>query len=137
MSNIIRDPYSSKGRCYQRLKMEFEKYGKLIIAVDFDDTIFNTHENEGWVYTGVIETLVRWQSHATIICWTASLPERYDFIKGVFKAVGVRLDGINTNAPGIEDRGPKIYANIYLDDRTFGLNEALDALNTLAVVKGF
>ena len=37
---IIRDPYTAESRLYARLKKEFEEHGKLIIAVDFDDTIF-------------------------------------------------------------------------------------------------
>ena len=134
---IIRDPYTSEDRLYKRLKEEFEKHGKLIIAVDFDDTVFNTHNNPGWAYTGVVETLLRWQENAEIICWTASLPDRYEFIRGVFNAHGIQLSGININAPGIEPRGPKIYANIYLDDRSCGLEQALRCLNLLADVKGF
>lgn len=134
---IVKDPYASEGRIYNRLKDEFEKYGKLIIAVDFDDTIFNTHNNPGWVYTGVVETLLRWQDHAEIICWTASKPDRYDFIKSVFQVHSIPLSGININASGIEPRGPKIYANIYLDDRSCGLEAALHCLNLLADVKGF
>lgn len=134
---IIRDPYTNEDRLYKRLKEEFEKHGKLIIAVDFDDTVFNTHNNPGWTYTGVVETLLRWQENAEIICWTASLPDRYEFIRGVFNAHGIQLSGININAPGIEPRGPKIYANIYLDDRSCGLEQALHCLNLLADVKGF
>lgn len=134
---IVRDPYTNTDRLYARLKREFEEYGRLIIAVDFDDTLFNTHSNEGWTYTGVVDTLLRWQNHAEIICWSASTPDRYDLIRSVFTAHGLKLDGINVNAEGIERRGPKIYANIYLDDRSCGLQTALHVLNLLADVKGF
>lgn len=134
---IVKDPYTHENRLFERLKEELNKYGKLFIAVDFDDTIFNTHNNPGWAYTGVVETLLRWQDHAEIICWTASTPDRYDLIRSVFTAHGIPLSGINTNAPGIEPRGPKIYANIYLDDRSCGLESALHILNLLADIKGF
>lgn len=134
---IIRDPYTSEDRLFKRLKHEYEKYGRLIIAVDFDDTLFNTHANDGWTYTGVVDTLLRWQDHASIICWTASNPDRYDLVRSVFVAHGLRLDGININAEGIESRGPKVYANIYLDDRSCGLASAIHILNLLADTKGF
>ncbi len=133
---LIVDPYKNFNRSYERLKSEFEQHGRLIIAVDFDDTVYNTHNHDGWCYLGVIQTLIRWKDHAEIIAWTASLPERYDLIRSVFNAFGITLSGINVNAQGIEQRGPKIYANVYLDDRTFGLGEALKALNMLADVKG-
>lgn len=135
--HVIRDPYTNTANLYQRIEREFEEHGKLIIAVDFDDTIFNTHNNPGWTYTGVVDTLLRWQDHAEIICWTASTPDRYELIRSVFAAHALRLDGININAPGIEPKGPKIYANIYLDDRSCGLDIALHILNLLADVKGF
>lgn len=134
---LIIDPYKNYDRAYKRIKEEFEKFGELIIAVDFDDTIYNTHRNAGWCYLGVVKTLLRWQDHAKIVAWTASTEDRYDFIRSIYEAHGIRLDAINENVNGIERRGPKIYANIYLDDRTFGLDQALQALNTLADVKGF
>lgn len=134
---VVKDPYTDESRLFERLKNELNKYGKLIIAVDFDDTLFNTHNHPGWVYTGVVETLLRWQDHAEIICWTSSTPDRYDFIRSVFAAHGIPLGGININASWIEPRGPKIYANIYLDDRSCGLEMALHILNLLADIKGF
>lgn len=137
MNRIVKDPYTSYGRCRDRLLGEYNKYKKLIIAVDFDDTIFNTHNNHGWLYPRVVEALIRWQQHADIIVWTASLPDRYELIRSVFTAHGISISGINCNAPQIEARGPKIYANVYLDDRTFGLNDALTALEEIANIKGF
>lgn len=133
---LVVDPYKDFNRSYERLESEYEEHGRLIIAVDFDDTVYNTHKHEGWCYSGVIETLIRWNGHAEIIAWSASNPDRYELIRNTFNAFGINLSGINCNAPGIEQRGPKIYANVYLDDRTFGLEMALRALNLLADVKG-
>jgi hypothetical protein len=128
----ITDPYTSHLRLKRRLRDELTKYGKLIVAVDFDDTVYDTHEN-GWRYEGVIDTIKRWQGADKIylICWTASLPERYQFIIDYFDGAGIKLDAINENAPWIEAKGPKIYANIYLDDRTCGLQECITILNEL------
>lgn len=134
---IVSDPYRDYDRFYFRLKDEYDRYGELIIAVDFDDTVFNTHDNPGWCYHEVIKMLLRWQDHAKIVCWTASNEDRYDFIRSVFTAHGVRLDAINENVNGIERRGPKIYANVYIDDRSGGIDNVLKALDRLALVSCF
>ena len=63
--------------------------------------------------------------------------DRYDFIRSVFTAHGVRLDAINENVNGIERRGPKIYANVYIDDRSGGIDNVLKALDRLAIVSCF
>lgn len=130
------DPYESWKWCEERLRGEFNEHGRLIIAVDFDDTVYDTH-NHGWSYNGVINTLKRWQNHAIIILWSSSKPERYPMMKKHFEDIGIRVDKINENADGIEVRGPKIYANIYLDDRSCGLSFAIGILNSLASENGF
>ena len=132
----LSDPYSRFDILMERLRTEFHQHGKLIIAVDFDDTVYDTHGN-GWTYKAVINALLRWQDHATIILWSASKPERYEMMKNHLNKHGVRVDKINENADGIENRGPKIYANIYLDDRACGLYTAIMLLNHLAMENGF
>ena len=123
------DPYLEGLRVYDRLRREYDQYGKLIIAFDFDDTVFDTHNN-GWKYYDVIKLLRRWKDHAYFICWSASLPERYEFMYKHFAEYGIPCDAINTNAPWISNRGPKIYANAYLDDRA-GLPTIYSALERL------
>lgn len=124
----MRDPYLSQHRAIARLLEEYERYGRLIIAFDFDDTVFDTHENN-WTYCNVSALLreIKKLDCAYIICWTASLPERYPFIRDYLNEHNIPFDAINENAPGIEDKGKKIYANIYLDDRA-GLPAAYEAL---------
>lgn len=131
-SGVIIDPYTSHQRLKSRLVGELEKHGKIIIAVDFDDTVYDTHDN-GWEYYGVIDTVKAWQRAglADVICWTASLPNRYPFIRQMFLNEDIELDAINENMPYIEARGPKIYASIYLDDRSCGLQESITILNEI------
>lgn len=128
----MNDPYTNHERLKARLRDELARYGKLIIAVDFDDTVFDSHRN-GWEYWDVINMLYNWQQtgRAYIVCWTASDTSRYQFIYQHFKKHGIELDGINMTAPWMEPRGPKIYANIYLDDRSCGLQESLTILDEL------
>lgn len=126
----MRDLYEIYERVKLRLLDEYHKYGeKFIIAFDFDDTIYDTHFN-GWRYNNVESLLKKWQKHAYLICWTASKEDRYPLIKRHLSDCGIRADAINENAPWIEDRGRKIYANAYLDDRA-GLEIILRALNEI------
>lgn len=127
--DIVCDPYISPGRIYNRLLREYKKYGRLIIAFDFDDTVFDTHNND-WEYPGVIRLLQRWRPYAYLICWSASEESRYPMMLDHFERMGIPCDAINENAPWIENRGRKIYANAYLDDRS-GIYPVWKALNTL------
>lgn len=88
---FVYDPYSNRNRLLGRLRKEYAAHGRLIIAVDFDDTIFDTHHH-GWRYDGVVDTLKRWDGHATFILWTASLPDRYPQLREVWTGYGLPDD---------------------------------------------
>ena len=125
---MVRDPYMDQERALGRLIIEYEKHGQLIVAFDFDDTVFNTHERPGWEYNQVIELLRKVQPYAYIICWSASVPERYESMWQYFKENNIPCQAINSDAPWVAPRGRKIYANIYLDDRA-GLESTYNLLN--------
>lgn len=116
MNVTVSDPYINYETTIGRLRREYEKYGKLIIAFDFDDTVFDTHYN-GWAYDKVIALLQRWRPHAYLICWSASGEERYPRMRAHFHANNIPFDAINENAPWMDNGCRKIYANAYLDDR--------------------
>lgn len=114
---MISDPYMDYLRVKNRLRKEYREHkDKFIIAFDFDDTVFDTHNND-WAYDKILGLLCAWQEHAYLICWTASNEDRYPQIRDHLEDWGLYPDAINENAPWIEDRGRKIYANAYLDDR--------------------
>lgn len=125
---MVRDPYMDQERALGRLLIEYEKHGQLIVAFDFDDTVFNTHERPGWEYNQVIELLRRVQPYAHIICWSASVPERYESMWQYFRENNIPCQAINEDAPWVVPHGRKIYANIYLDDRA-GLESAYSLLS--------
>lgn len=113
-----------------RLLDEYNKYkDNFIIAFDFDDTVFDTHKND-WQYDQILALLQKWDTHAYLICWTASKADRYPMIMEHLEKYGVRPDAINENAPWIEEQGRKIYANAYLDDRA-GLEIIYHALDEI------
>jgi hypothetical protein len=127
-------------RFVERLAEEWEKYGKIIIAVDFDDTVSPYRYNDEqalMLYIRVWELLqLSQQTGAYIVCHTACNPDRHDEIRRIFKAN--LIDDIHINQTPVDlpygKAGSKIYANIFLDDRA-GLNEALDILETALYIQ--
>lgn len=116
----------------RRLLTEWKAHGKLIIALDFDDTIYPFNQDgEEHIdrYDSLVSLLVSCQViGATIIINTASSQDRYPFILKYCKELGLDIHGINTNLPGLKyGNSGKVYANIYLDDRA-GLSEATEML---------
>lgn len=126
----VSDPYMNETMVLDRLRREYKRYRKLIIAYDFDYTI-NNYRNENWEYSEVIKLLRDWKEHAYFICYTASNKERYEEIRNKTKEIRVPLDYINENAKGVNvPEGGKIYYNILLDDRS-GLGECVKVLRKL------
>lgn len=127
------DLYLDYNKFYQRIEDEYIKHGRLIIAVDYDDTIFDTYKR-GETYDQVIALLKRWQPYADFVVWTASLPERYPSICEYCQMRGIHVAAINDNVPPIKynhlEKCRKIYANVYVDDRA-GLGWSVQALTQL------
>lgn len=113
-----------------RLEKEWREHGKIVIAVDYDSTIFPYHtiDNDNDIER-VIKTLkIAKETGAYIAIFTCSSPDRHDEIRDYCKTKGLDIDSINENPIHLPyGHHGKIYANIYLDDRA-GLNEALNIL---------
>lgn len=122
------DTFCSTNNAILRLYQEWEKHKKLMVAVDFDDTIFDFH-NRNQEHSMVIEILKKCNElgfYVTI--FTASKPERYDFIRNYMKGLGIKIDTINENVIQLPyGNNGKIYYNILLDDRA-GLGQAYTTL---------
>lgn len=123
------DKYLIAEAAYERLKEEYFKYGNLIIAYDFDNTVYDYH-NTGERYDLVIELLRKYKHYAYLIVFTSSKEDRYDFIRKYLQENDIPFDSINEDAPHISFTGRKIYYNILLDDRA-GLSECYYLLNRL------
>lgn len=121
--------------CVNRLLDDWKQYGRVIIAVDYDDTIspWKMHRWDDIALLGITRLLKAAQhTGAYIVCFTACNKDRYPEIEETFKTLGIRLDAINRNPislPYGEDEGSKIFYNILLDDRA-GLVESLKILET-------
>jgi len=124
------DFYLDDVNVYNRLLKEFKQHGKLIIAVDFDNTLFDYHK-EGHSYDIVINLLQRLKKIGMeIVIWTGSAKSRYDFIKEYLNENDIPFDRINENPVFFKSDSSKIFYSILLDDRA-GLNSACRVLELL------
>jgi len=122
------DPFTHRGNCIDRLHAEYVKHKRLIVAVDFDDTVypFNNSEDE---HPALIDLLKQCNKHNFyVVVFTASSPERYPVIEKFMVEKGITIASINKNPiPLPYGNNGKIYYNILLDDRA-GLWEAVSTL---------
>ncbi len=111
-----------------RLVKEWEMHGKIIIAVDYDDTI-SPWKLEDFDPKQTLEVLrVAKQTGAYVVIFTACSPDRFSEIREYCSSVGLEIDAINENPIQLPyGNSKKIYANIFIDDRA-GLNESLNIL---------
>lgn len=114
----------------KRLLDEWRKYGKIIIAVDYDSTIsyWPSIDNKEDIER-VIKTLqVADNTGAYIVIFTACKSDRHLDIQKHCESFNLNISGINTSPIDLPyGNTSKIYANIFLDDRA-GLLQALDSL---------
>jgi hydroxymethylpyrimidine pyrophosphatase-like HAD family hydrolase len=112
-----------------RLLKEWIEHKELIIAVDFDNTIFDYHE-QGHDYSDIINVLKRAKKiGAYIIIYTAADSGRYPSIKKYLNENNIPFDNINENKAGLPfaSSNSKVYYNVLLDDRA-GLESAFKSL---------
>jgi len=130
------NPYFSTDVCVERLSREWRKHKKLIVAVDYDDTVFDYHDF-GHKHQAVEGILKECQDLGFyIVVFTASDPSRHD---GMIKALaerGINVSAVNTNPISLPfGNWGKIYYNILLDDRA-GLGQSFEILRkTINIIK--
>lgn len=125
------DPFLDQDNCIDRLFKEWRTYGKLIIAYDFDNTIYDYYK-EGVQFPQVIKLLkeIRHLDAGTFICFTSCDDDRLPYLKEYIKEHDIPLDYLNDNPPFVKFNGRKVYYNVFLDDRA-GLLSAYQQLNTV------
>lgn len=125
------DTFFNTNYAIQRLYHEWERHPKLLIACDFDETIFDFHK-KGTNHEMVIALLKKCNELGFYLSlFTASKPERYDFMRRHMTELGVKIDAINENVIELKyGNNGKIYYNILLDDRA-GLGQAYTVLSSV------
>ncbi len=124
----MEDPYFSTDFAAERLFKEYSLHKKLVVAVDFDDTIFNYHGKD-FSYPKVINLLLECQKLGFWICvFTGSPLDKYPSIHEYMDKIGIKIHTINKNPfPLPFGNDGKMYYNILLDDRA-GLGQACEIL---------
>lgn len=121
------DYYLNDANVTNRLITEWNTHEKLIIGVDFDNTLYD-YNNKGLKFNDVINLLRECRKIGCyIVIFTSSEEDRYDFIKEYLNKKDIPFDKINEDIEFIQFKGRKIYYNILLDDRA-GLNSAYNCL---------
>lgn len=105
----------------QRLREEWNKYGSLIIAVDYDSTLIPFHIHEENSDFERIRQLIRdcYAMGCTIIINTGSELARWEGIMDELKELNIPWHLFNESPAYLGEIGKngKVYANAYIDDR--------------------
>ena len=122
------DEYLIPNASFLRLYDEYKKYGKLVVAYDFDNTVYDFHK-KGNTYTQVIELLQSLSAaRCYMICFTANSDKV--FIESYLRQYYIPFDSVNENPPFFKCEERKIYYNVLLDDRA-GLVQVYQELTLL------
>lgn len=119
-----------KGDWYvERLIREWLLHGKIVVACDFDDTIFPWGDVDPKLLRRAINIVILAQSVGIYLTiWSACAPARFDEIREWCHRAKIHVDSINENPiPLPYGNHRKMYYNHLLDDRA-GLEQALDML---------
>jgi hypothetical protein len=120
--------------CIERLLKEYTLHPKLIVAFDFDDTVFDFHQR-GSDHSRVLDVLRRCTKLGFyLVVFTASDESRWGIMLDYLKHQGIQVSSVNQNPIPLRfGHSGKIYYNILLDDRA-GLGQALDTLEYVVKV---
>ena len=131
MKERERDLYLSDFPAIQRLLMEWVAHKELIIAFDYDNTVFDYHET-GQSFEYIIELLQKCNKiGAKFIVYSCSPESRHPEIHNYWDSIVLRSDYINKPHIELADGTGKIFFNILLDDRA-GLRSAYIILDKAA-----
>lgn len=119
------DFYLDNDNVYIRLENEFKKYRKLIIAYDFDDTVYDFH-NTGKTFWNLISILQRWRKYSELIVFTGCEESQHKKIESYLTENEIPFDSINGDSV-VKTNSRKIYYNVLLDDRA-GISVAYNCL---------
>lgn len=128
----FKDTFNTQ-KCYTRLIDEYNTHKNLIIAFDFDNTVFDYH-NKGYKFDSAISLLKECSDFGlTMVLFTCNDDEKTLSLHREFlSSKGIRVDYVN-ESPIMQTKKP--YYNILLDDRA-GLSESFRILaNVIDFIK--
>jgi hypothetical protein len=134
---VKKDTYMNHDNVVDRLLTEYRLHGGLVIAYDFDNTVYDYHQR-GDDYT-IVTNLIRHLGKIKgmdLVVWTGTAKERYDFVERYLKDNDIPFNRINENPYFFNSSSPKIFYSILLDDRS-GLESAVDDLEDFLMKIGY
>jgi hypothetical protein len=123
----MKHPFDEE-RCTRRLLWEYQNYDRLIVGVDFDNTIKTIKPDSSC--DELIDLLRRCSEDPKIVLCLWTISENYQELKDKYdycKSLGIQLDFINDSPFLSELGGNKKFFNVLLDDRA-GLESAYNNL---------
>ena len=126
--DICKDAYMDINRCANRLYNEYKEYGNLIIAYDFDDTVYSEFGNTE--HDQMIELLqICNKLGFELIVYTCRPEEEWEFVREYLSKNNIPFSKINdeSNSTTFPKSRQKIFYNIFFDDRA-GLKSAYESL---------
>ena len=122
-----------------RLVKEWIKNEKLIIACDIDDTIIPFNEEIKDNCDKMVELILECQKEGIIfLINTARSKKQLENIVDRVESLGIKVDGVNQmHKEWNKDYGinGKLYANIFLDDRSGFMESYWTLSESLSIVK--
>src|SRR6187200_1130510 len=99
------DFYLNPENSQNRILEEYKIYGSLVVAFDFDDTVYDFHK-KGRIYTDVIKLIRRLKTlNCYLICWTGQ--EDLTFISNYLTTHKIPFDSINEHPPFYKSNSKK------------------------------
>lgn len=127
------DRYLDDQACIDRLLNEWQRYGSIIVAYDFDSTVF-PYSNKDDKFDNVIELLRKAKKLGChLVVFTSCNEDRMPEIKKYLADNNIPYDGINETPDYIPFQGRKVYYNLLLDDRA-GLSSAYKILSEVCEI---
>lgn len=124
---MLTHPFNTEG-AKARLLGDYSKYDRLVVGLDFDNTVFDTN-GTGGDFSEVIDLIKRAQKlkNFFICLFTAELnADKLAWKFNYLKDQGINIDYIN-DSPVFTGECKKPFFNILLDDRA-GLESAYETL---------
>jgi hypothetical protein len=107
----------------------YEKHGKIIIGVDFDDTVFPFNKSVANINrcNEVVEIVRDLKPYSIICLWSVADAKSLVYKEHIMDLYGIKPDYVNDSPLNNWGDSKKVYFNIQLDDKA-GLNETLQVL---------
>jgi hydroxymethylpyrimidine pyrophosphatase-like HAD family hydrolase len=121
----MKHPYLHDSICAGRLLDEYIKYGSLVVAYDFDNTVYDYH-SKGHDYSEIV-SIIRECAELGFYLIVFTAEENLEKVSSFLKANDIPYSSINENPPFFKSKSGKVYFNTLLDDRA-GLKSAYDQL---------